>query len=275
MKRKPREVEFCKKTLKPILEGLNPYIENLRYRHGNTEFGKDFTFSYVNPLNQRINVGLQAKWGDVKGSSKSLLKEIVDQIRIAFSVPYESKPHGKELYLNEIYVVCSGKYRDNAIQIINSTLERNYNVHFLDGSNIADLGKKVTIRKANEERNTKRGLNALLIELDQNLKTAKMIDREVEKSIEEKSHFLVRYRLNCLEMTLGLDIDDEWILPDAINLWHNLTMMNTILGELGYVTATAKWKEETKNELSDRNQRNIRNLKMVKEHVTSYLDSLQ
>ena len=61
MKRSKKEIDFCKKELKPILKALGPQILNLRYRHGNLEFGKDFTFSYVNPLNERVNVGFQAK----------------------------------------------------------------------------------------------------------------------------------------------------------------------------------------------------------------------
>jgi hypothetical protein len=141
MKRKKKEMEFCENTLKPILEAM-PHIEHLKYRHGKMEFGKDFTFSYVNPLNQRINVGWQAKWGDIKGSSTTLISKIVDQIRTAFGTSYNNKPHDTKLCLNELYLVCSGKFTDNAIKIIEDELERKYNVHFLDGSDIADLRKK-------------------------------------------------------------------------------------------------------------------------------------
>ncbi len=101
-----------------------PHIFNLKYRHNNMEFGKDFTFSYFNPLNQRVNVGFQAKWGDIRGSSTSLIREIVDQIKVAFKVPYKNKPDDKQLYLNELYIVCSGEFKNNAIEIIDKARAR-------------------------------------------------------------------------------------------------------------------------------------------------------
>ena len=275
MKRKPKEVGFCKQTLKPLLEAMSPYIENLRYRHGNIEFGKDFTFSYTNPLNQRINVGLQAKWGDVKGASKSVMKEIVDQIRIAFSVPYKNKPDGQELYLNELYIVCSGKYRNNAIKIIERTLEKNYNVHFLDGSDIADLRKKATNRKTKEKIETKRTLNALLIELDQNIEVAKELDRKSEKYIQEKKHFMGSFRLNCLQKVLELDTDDTWILGQATIQWRNLTIQNNLLDEIRFGFSTAEDMERIKKRVEDNSKTIIKELGNLRRYVASYLDSLK
>ena len=86
-KRNQREIQFLEKTLYPILEAMSPNITDLKYRHGNMEFGKDFTFSYTNPLNQRINVGIQAKWGDVTGKAAEV-KDITSQVDLAFTVPY-------------------------------------------------------------------------------------------------------------------------------------------------------------------------------------------
>lgn len=138
-KRKKEEVEYCKNVLKPLFESMS-HIYSLHYRHGNTEFGKDFTFYYYNPLNQRINVGIQAKWGDIRGSSTSIVTKLYNQIRVAFSVPYNDKPDREKLYLNEIYLICSGKYTRNAIEIIEEMfVEKRYNIHYLDGSDIKAL----------------------------------------------------------------------------------------------------------------------------------------
>lgn len=254
---------------------MSPYIENLRYRHGNVEFGKDFTFSYVNPLNQRINVGLQAKWGDIKGSSTSLINEIVSQIEVAFKVPYKNKPDVVEFYLNELYLVCSGKFRDNANEIIEKTLEKNYNVRFLDGSDITDLSKKVTIRKTKEKAETKRMLNALLIELDQNIKVAKEIDRKTEKLIQNQQHFLNRFRLNCLEKVLELDIDDKLLLNKAVIQWQNLTIRNKNLDEIGLLVTSGEEKEKMKRDIWETIKGDSRRLEKFKEYITSYLDSLE
>lgn len=274
MKRKLKEIEFCKKVLKPLLEAMSPYIENLRYRHGNWEFGKDFTFSYINPLNQRINVGFQAKWGDVKGSSTSLMREIVDQIKVAFKVPYKNKPDGQELYLNELYLICSGKYTDNAIAIIEKTLERNFNVHFLDGSDTEHLRNKIALRNTTEKVETKRALSALLIELDQNIRMAKGMNNLMGEYIQKKKHFLNNYRLNCLQKVLELDIGDKWILDEAVIQWNNLTIQNNLLDQIRLALTSEEMLDERKKRLWDNLKGDIKGLENFRKYVASYLDSL-
>jgi hypothetical protein len=254
---------------------MSPYIENLRYRHGNVEFGKDFTFSYVSPLNQRINAGIQAKYGDIKGSSASLVNDITSQIKVAFKVPYKNKPDGEELYLNELYLICSGKYTNNAIEILERTLEKNYNVHFLDGSDIGHLREKVTKRRTTERAETKRTLNALLIELDQNIKLAKEINLRADEYIQKRKHFLTRYRLNCLEKVLVLDIDDKWLVDEAVIQWSNLTIQNSRLDEIALIVTSAEEREKMKKELWRVAKKDAEGLENFREYVASYLDSLK
>ena len=275
MKRRKEEIEFCIKTLKPLLEAMSPHISNLRYRHGNMEFGKDFTFSYINPLNQRVNVGFQAKWGDIKGSSTSLIREVVDQCKVAFKVPYKNKPDGQELFLNELYIVCSGEFKNNAIEIIGRALEKNFNVLFLDGSDIADLRNKVLIRKTKEKTETKRALNAILLELDQNNEMAKNIRALADEYIEKKKHFLTRYRLNCLEKMLELDIDDRKILDTAVILWRNLTIQNNLLNEIALVVTSEELRKKVKRTVWENAKNDIKGIENLKKYVASYLDSLE
>ena len=126
-KRNQREIQFLEKTLYPILEAMSPNITDLKYRHGNMEFGKDFTFSYTNPLNQRINVGIQAKWGNVTGRAAEV-NAITSQVYLAFTVPYRNKPNDPHFFVNELYIVCSGRFTNNAIEAITRALEQKYNV---------------------------------------------------------------------------------------------------------------------------------------------------
>lgn len=275
MKRKPEEVEFCKKTLEPLFEAMSPHLENIRYRHGSMEFGKDFTFSYVNPLNQRINVGVQAKWGDIKGSSTSLISEIVAQIEVAFKVPYKNKPDGQELYINELYIICSGKYTNNAIEIIEKTLAKNFNVHFLDGSDITYLQNKIALQRTTEKIEKKRALNALLIELDQNLATAKEIDDAMGKLIEEKKHFITSFRLNCLQRVLEIDVEDKLILDEAAIQWERLTMRNNLLDEIRLAFATEEQKKKSKETLWGMVKDDIKRIQNFREYVASYLDRIE
>lgn len=275
MKRKLEEVEFCKKTLEPLFEAMSPHLENIRYRHGSMEFGKDLTFSYVNPLNQRINVGLQAKWGDIKGSSTSLISEIVAQIEVAFKVPYKNKPDGQELYINELYIICSGKYRNNAIEIIEKTLAKNFNVHFLDGSDIKYLQNKVAMQRTKEKTEKKRALNALLIELDQNLATAKEIDSEMGKLIEEKKHFLTSFRLNCLQKILETDVEDKLILKEAASQWAYLNAQNNLLNSIRLASMPPKQSRERKELLWEMTRNSIIRMQAFRKYIASYLDRFE
>ncbi|MCJ7430060.1 hypothetical protein MUO83_02435 [Candidatus Bathyarchaeota archaeon] len=275
MTRKLQEIGYCQNVLNPLFETMLPYIENLRYRHGNMEFGKDFTFSYVNPLNQRVNVGIQAKWGDIAGSSTSLVDEIVSQIKVAFSVPYKNKPDGQELHLNELYIVCSGKFTDNAITIIENTLERDFNVSFLDGSDMELLRRKFAQRIEAEKSETRRALNALLIELDQNIGMAKAIDSQMEEYIQKNMHFLTSFRLNCLQRVLELDIDDKWILDEAVIQWTNLTIDNNRLEQIRLSLTGKERLKMRKKTLWDDIKRDITNLEDLRKYVASYLERLQ
>jgi hypothetical protein len=268
MKRKTREIEFCQKEIKPLLEAMSPYVERLRYRHGNVEFGKDFTFSYVNPLNQRINVGLQVKWGDIKGASKSLMREIVDQIKVAFKLPYRNSPDEQEVYINELYLVCSGKYTDNAINIIEKTLEKGYNVHFLDCSAVELLRKKATMQKTKEKGETRRILNSLLIELDQNVQLAKFLHEQMEWYIKEKAHPIAVFRFNCLEKMLELDIDNKTIIDNACAIWTRLNIENRMIEEMGF-------SQDAKKKVLDDLKIFMNQMENFKNHIAQYLDSIE
>jgi len=275
MTRNLGEIEFCQQTLNPLFQAMVPRIENLRYRHGNMEFGKDFTFSYINPLNQRVNVGVQAKWGDIAGSSTTLIREIVDQIKVAFAVPYKNKPDGQDLYLRELYIACSGRYTDNAIEIIEKTLERNFNVYFLDGSELNTLRYKFAQSRVKEKAETKRALNALLIELHQNIEAAKEIDSHMEEYIEQKKHFLVDFRLNCLQRVLELDIDDKWILDEAVIQWRNLTIDNNRLEQIRLGVVGDEALKDRKRVLWGNIKADIAGLENFRKYVASYLQNLQ
>lgn len=275
MIRKQEEIEYCQNVLSPLFEAMTPYIENLRYRHGNTEFGKDFTFSYFNPLNQRVNVGIQTKWGDISGSVKEVITEIVSQIEVAFEVPYRNKPDDPELYLNELYIVCSGKYTDNAITIIGKTLKNKYNVSFLDGSDIEVMRKKVALRRETEKYETKRALNALLIELDQNIELAKSINNQMEEYITKKKHFLGDFRLNCLQRVLEADVDDKWILEEAVLRWTDLTIDNNCLEQLRLSIVDEDTLKKRKLTLWNNIKEDIENLTNFRSYVAKYVEGLQ
>ena len=74
---------------------------------------------------------------------------------------------------------------------------------------------------------------------------------------------------------LELDIDDKWLLDEAVIQWHNLTVDNTIINQIALVLAGPKWKKEKKNTLWDNVKKDIDGLEDLREYVDSYLKSLQ
>lgn len=268
-KRPSNEIEYCKSTVYPLLQATKG-LQRVKYRHGNTEFGKDFTFSYVNPLDVWINCGVQVKYGDVTGSSNRIITDLVNQIPVAFSVPYKDVPSESDNYIDELYIICSESYKDNAIRIIESQLLRKYSIQFWDGEHVSNLREKVLIASTEASRDIRLVLNSLLIEIELNIDTAKHIVNQTDTYIEEKRHSLMNYKLDCLERTLGSNIGDDWITDEANIEWRNLTIGNNLLSAIRmYSTAKRKLKLKA-NSVAD-----IKNLTNFKNHIIEYLKKIQ
>lgn len=268
--RTSQEIEYCKSVVHPLLQATRS-LQRVKYRHGNTEFGKDFTFSYLNPLSTRVNCGVQVKYGDISGESNRLITDLVNQIPVAFSVPYKDTPLESDEYINELYIICSGKYTNNAITIIESQLGSNkYNVHFWDGEKVLELRERVLTAGREEVRDVQQALNALLIEIDHNIAMAKEIVETTDNFVEEQKHTLLNYRLNCLERVLGTNIDDKWIIDEAIVEWRNLTIDNNLMSDIRMHGGA-----ERKKLLKEHNENNIKNLGKLRSYIVQYLQKIQ
>lgn len=243
----------------------------MKYRHGNIEFGKDFTFSYLNPLAVWINCGVQVKYGDITGNSNRLITDLVNQIPIAFSVPYKDVPSESDNYINELYIICSGNYKDNAIRIIESQLlPYKYSIHFWDGERVSNLRERVLITSTEASRDIQQVLNLLLIELEFNIDTAKDIVNLSDTYIKEKKHYLLNFKLDCLERTLESNIDDDFIIKESGIEWRNLTIANSLLSEIR-IHGSAR----NKLQLKENSEDTIKNLTCFKNRVIKYLKKIQ
>lgn len=267
--RSSKEIEYCKSVVYPLLQATRR-LQRVRYRHGNTEFGKDFTFSYLNPLSVCINCGVQVKYGDISGKSKRLITDLTNQIPVAFSVPYKDAPLESGNYINELYIICSGKYTNHAITVIESQLSpQKYNAQFWDGEYVSYLREKLLMASREEVRDAQQALNSLLIEIDHNIGIATEIVRTTDNFIEKKKHSLLNYRLNCLERILGMNIDDKWIIDEAIIEWNNLTIDNNLLSDIRVHGGAEK-----KKQLKEHTGRNINNLIDFKNYIVQYLQKI-
>ena len=104
---------------------------------------------------------------------------------------------------------------------------------------------------------------------------AKKIDRLAEEYIQQKKHSYIRYRLNCLEQVLALDIDDKWILDESVIQWGNLTIQNNILDEIALVFTSDELRKNMKRTLWENAKKDSKGLENFRRHVVSYLDSLE
>jgi len=97
----------------------------------------------------------------------------------------------------------------------------------------------------------------------------------MEEYIEKKMHFFFSFRLNCLQKVLELDIDDKWILDEAVIQWKNLSIDNNLLEQIRLASPWVgeEWMKERKKLLWDNVKKDIEGLVNFREYVASYLKS--
>lgn len=138
------EDRFCREVLDPLLHRMG--FQSIRYTHSNRrEHGRDFIFAYHTPFHEPIYFGLQAKKGRIGGSSISKIREILDQIETAFTVPFRYEPTKSK---SDIYIACmiiaiSGEFTDDALDKIQAGLPQHRfpigSVYFWDKPRIMNL----------------------------------------------------------------------------------------------------------------------------------------
>jgi len=130
------ERKFTLEILLPLLRNME--FTDIKYNHGNREFGKDITFSEFDRFGIRRNYGVQVKVGDLSGEAGSELDEMIGQIRDAFSMPYIDITSRERRYISDLVIAISGRFTNNAKEkIIEKVNQRN--ICFLDIEKIQEL----------------------------------------------------------------------------------------------------------------------------------------
>jgi len=132
------EMLFCEMFLTPYFNTLG--FEKVIFNHGNLEFGKDYVLITTNLFGDKEYIGVQVKAGNLSGKANGDINEIINQINLCFNVPYELKS-AEKVYMSKVVIAISGRYTNNAKQIILNTLERYKmtNIIFLDNKDFASL----------------------------------------------------------------------------------------------------------------------------------------
>ncbi len=131
------EESFTKLYVIPALQKLG--MINVRYTHGIEEYGRDIVYQYYDNFKKMRYGSVQVKSGNISGNAKGKLTEIIEQIGDSFSMPYKDISKRQEVNIEQVAIVCSGRYTNNAQnKILNKMLDGRY-VVFFDGQDIKNM----------------------------------------------------------------------------------------------------------------------------------------
>lgn len=121
-----KETELRQDLIIPLLSkmGFNAPLEY----HGPNEKGKDIICFYYDKLNEQRFLAVVAKSGDLTGNAATNtgLMNVVTQVQQAFDNPYEDLYNMRQIFINEVWVVTSGKIVAGAQEsVINSLRKSN------------------------------------------------------------------------------------------------------------------------------------------------------
>ena len=138
-----KESEFTIKILVPLFRKLG--FVNIKYNHGNKEFGKDITFARRTEFDEYEYYGVQVKYGDVSGGVHGDINELIVQARDAFSMPFYDVYSRNKVRIAKVIIAISGKFTMNAVEKIIEGIQDyplKNNLIFLDKEKIENLMSK-------------------------------------------------------------------------------------------------------------------------------------
>lgn len=118
------EKEFRQDLIIPLLSKMG-YLAPIEY-HGSNERGKDIVCFEYDRLNEQRFLSVVAKTGDLTGnaSTNQGLMTVVNQIQQAFDSPYEDLYNMRQVFINEVWVMTTGKIVSGAQDSVISTLRK-------------------------------------------------------------------------------------------------------------------------------------------------------
>lgn len=138
-----KESEFTIKILLPLFRKLG--FVNVKYNHGNKEFGKDITFARRTEFDEYEYYGVQVKYGDVSGGASGDINELIMQAKDAFSMPFYDVYSRNKVRISKVIIAISGKFTLNAVEKIIEGIQDcplKNNLIFIDREKIESLMSK-------------------------------------------------------------------------------------------------------------------------------------
>ncbi len=118
------EREFRQDLIIPLLSKMG-YLAPIEY-HGTNERGKDIICFEYDRLNEQRFLSVVAKTGDLTGNAatNSGLMTIVNQVQQAFDSFYEDLYNMRQVFINEVWVMTTGKIVSGAQDSVINTLRK-------------------------------------------------------------------------------------------------------------------------------------------------------
>ena len=142
------EETFAINLVMPLLRDLG--FQNVRYNHGNREFGKDILFHRYTEFCEIEHWAVQTKLGDISGEAGSLIDKILHQIDDGFKMPFHDSTSRMQQRISKFAIITSGKFTKNAIEKICEKIENHAarnNVVFIDGERLETLAINSKLRR--------------------------------------------------------------------------------------------------------------------------------
>ena len=121
--KKLSEQELRREVIIPLLSKMG-YLSPIEY-HGTNEKGKDIICYEYNRLDEIDYLSIVAKITDIRGSvTNEGLREIIYQVEQSFDIPFDDVYSMKRVFINEVWIVTTGKISFRGTRICNRFFKR-------------------------------------------------------------------------------------------------------------------------------------------------------
>ncbi|MFW6016239.1 MAG: hypothetical protein ACOCRK_07345 [bacterium] len=132
------EEQFTKLAVIPYLESQN--YNDVTYNHGPEEYGKDVVYSYIDELGDTSFGAALVKLDKISGSAGGNLNEVINQIEMAFQIPFDFKKiSGGKNCINRLLVISAGNITAHAKKRIENSKRINEyvrNLKYINGEEV-------------------------------------------------------------------------------------------------------------------------------------------
>lgn len=114
-----------------MLHGVG--YRRIRYVHGSDEHGRDIIFFDVDRLGQETLHAAQVKFGNIRGTQKSLIQtQITPQLLEGLRAPYRDPETGRTHHVSRMYLIVSGEILGTAKDQFHDLLSSQPNIVLID-----------------------------------------------------------------------------------------------------------------------------------------------